>query len=481
MGLAFSFLDMRLDTDVAVVGGGISGLTAAWALERRGLRVRLLEKRRAVGGRIVSERVDGFLMEHGPNLLISPAPGAERLIEGCSAGEGRIARGPLVRHRYLVRDGRAHALPLDPVGFVGSSFFSLGARLRFLAEPFVPAVATDETLAQFAARRFGREFLDYVVDPLAGGLYAGDPAQLSAGAVFPHLKRLESASGSVIGGLLKARLKRAGSNPFDPRRRALFSFRDGLATLPRALAASLGGSIVTDANVSALHPTRTGFRLRVNESDFTARTVVVALPAYSAAKLLEPLDREAAKAAAGISHPPLAVVFLGYPPDAIRHPLDGLGVLMPRVERRGILGILFSSTLFEHRAPDGQVAVTAYVGGAREPELALAPPEELAYRVHQEMRALFRARLKPVVARVRYWRRSLPQPGLDHAARVARLRQVQDRFPGLFLAGNYIAGVSTPACIDQAFAISERVLESPIPAGRSERMNSAVTRERPAA
>lgn len=485
-GICFPHACMGTDLDVAVIGGGISGLSAAWTLAGAGLRVRLFEKRHTVGGRIVSERASGFLMEHGPNALVAPAPGAEQLITGLSLCASRIERGDRVRHRYLVRDGRARALPLDPLRFFGSGFFSLGARLRLLAEPFIAPNPDDETIARFAERRFGSEFLDYVVDPLVGGLYAGDPAGLSVAAVFPQLKRLERDSGSIVGGLLRARLRRGGPSVSDPRRRSLFSFRDGLATLPRALGIALGDSIVTGAGVSALRPARLGFRLRVSGRDVTAASVVIALPAYAAATLLQRLDPQAAHAAAGIAHPPLAVVFLGYPADAFRHPLDGLGVLMPRVERRGVLGMLFSSTLFERRAPDGHVALTAYVGGARQPELANLAPREMAAMVHDEIRSLLGARAAPILSRVRYWRYGLPQPGLDHAQRIARLRTLEASLPGFFVAGNYLNGVSTAACVDEALAVARRVLDQrgrmpARPAGRFACTNSGVTADRPAA
>jgi oxygen-dependent protoporphyrinogen oxidase len=477
---------MGNDLDVAVVGGGISGLAAGWALACRGLRVRVFERRAAVGGRIASERAGGFLMEHGPNMLVTPAERAERLIRECGIAGARVERGPDVRHRFIVRGGQARALPLDPARFFTSGFFTLRGRLRFLAEAFIPPVPADETIAQFAARRFGREFLDYVVDPLVGGLQAGNPEGLSVASVFPRLKRLEAGSGSVIRALLGARLAGRAPSEFDPRRRQLISFREGMATLPRALAAALGDRVVTGAQVAGLRPVRAGFRLKVNGADVSAAAVVIALPAYAAARLIEPLDAGAAQAAGSIAHPPLAVVFLGYPPDAIRHPLDGLGVLMPRVERRGVLGMLFSSTLFPGRAPPGQAAITAYVGGAREPDLALQPAEALTHGVHQEMRALFRARLKPQLARVRYWRHGLPQPALGHGTRLARLRALEAAFPGLYLTGNYFGGASTAACIDEALGTAGRLIEAGCgtaasPAGRVARMNSGVTAVRPAA
>lgn len=453
---------MSCDLDVAVVGAGISGLGTAWALARRGVRVALLEKRHSAGGRIFSERHGGFLMEHGPNALISPAPATESLIRDLALGDERIDRGGGVRHRYLVRDGLAHALPLDPLEFFASGFFSLRARLRLLAEPFVAPQARDESVADFARRRLGRELLDYLVDPLVGGLQAGDPERLGVTATFPHLKRMERESGSIVRGLLRARmLRRKGRGSLDPRQRMLFSFRGGMAALPAALAAGLGERVQLGMQVEKLVPERGGWRLAVSRcgvaQSVRARAVVVALPAYAAAKLLQSIDAAVADAVRAIEHPPLAVVFLGYPAGAITHPLDGLGVLMPRIEHRGVLGMLFSSTLFAGRAPKGHVAITAYVGGAREPELAAASPAELVRRVDEEMRRLFGARRKPIHARVRYWRAGLPQPGVGHAERIGGLRALEHALPGIFVTGNYLNGVSTAACIDEAFAVAGRV------------------------
>jgi oxygen-dependent protoporphyrinogen oxidase len=446
--------------DVAVVGGGISGLACAWALARGGHDVAVFEQRGAVGGRIVSEAARGYLMEHGPNALVAPAPAAEDLIASLDLGHERIDRGGGVRHRYLVRDGAARALPLGPLAFFASPYLSLRGRLRLLAEPFVPPRPGDETVAEFVRRRFGREMHDYVVDPLVGGLYAGDPERLSVAAAFPHLKRLERESGSVVRGLAAARFRR-GSRAMDPRRRMLFSFRAGLATLPRALARALGGRVHLGARVQSVRPVSDGYRLRVASgaasADRTARAVVVALPAYAAGNLLAGLDADASDALRSLEHPPLAVVFLGYRREAMGHPLDGLGVLAPRLERRAVLGMLFSSTLFAGRAPEGHVALTAYVGGAREPERAMVEPEALAQSVHGEVRSLLEARESPVYSRVRYWRRGLPQPDLAHAERLARLRALEARFPGLHLTGNYLNGASTAACIDEAFAAAKRV------------------------
>ncbi len=461
--------------EVAVVGAGISGLAAAHALHRAGHDVLVLERSANTGGRIHTERRDGFLVEHGPNSMVAPAPAAEQLIAALGLAGRRIERGEQVRNRYLVRDGRAQALPIDPLRFFASSFFSLPGRLRLLAEPFIGTRPGDETVAGFVRRRFGDELARYVFDPLVGGLYAGDAERLSIEALFPHLKRLEREHGSVIRGAWAAR--RAGRRGFGPAARQLFSFRDGMAELPQSIVAALPQRVHRGCAVERIEPLPDGFRLTVRRheqlSTLRTRAVVVATPAYAAARLLEPLDTAVAGALAGIEHPPLAVVALAYPRAAIAHPLDGLGLLAPKVEQRGILGLIFSSTLFAGRAPADHVLLTAYVGGARQPALAQLPRDELVALVQGEVRQLLAANAvaRPVFTSLRYWRHSLPQPGLGHGQRMADLERLQQRWPGLVVTGNYTGGVSAAACIASGQAAASRVREHLVASARGRHRN----------
>lgn len=441
--------------EVIVIGAGISGLTAARLLRSRGHDVAVFDQGDMPGGRMRSERIDGFLMEHGANSVLGPAPAVDELVAALDLVDEKIPCGAGARNRYLVRAGRARALPLEPCAFFMSGFFTVAGRLRLLMEPFAAARSDDETIAAFARRRLGREMLDYVIDPLVGGLYAGDPEQLSMSAVFPHLKQLENRFGSVLLGALRSRRR---------PRRLLFSFREGLGTLTHALAGQLAGRVHLGHRVESVRRGAGGrFRVLVRSGATTrwmmANSVVIALPAYAAAKVVEGLDLPLADALAQIGHPPLSVVFLGYRASALAHPLDGLGVLMPAIEKRNVLGILFSSTLFPARAPAEHVALTAFVGGARQPELARVAPDELAALVQREVRQLLGARAAPALVRTRRWRRGLPQPGVDYAARLGRIAAIESDHAGLFLTGNYFAGVSTAACVDQAFVTARRVCD----------------------
>ena len=449
--------------EVIVIGAGISGLTAAYLLRAGGHDVVVFDQGDVPGGRMRSERIDGFLMEHGANSVVGPAPAAENLIAGLDLGGEKVMRGAAARSRYLVRAGRARALPVEPCRFFLSGFLSLAGRLRLLLEPLVAVHRDDETIAAFARRRLGQEMLDYVMDPLAAGLHAGDPRQLSISAVFPQLKRLERCHGSIILGAIGSRLRCDGrATTYGPGKRILFSFHEGLGTLPRAVVQRLAGRVFLGHRVESVRCSAGGrFRVLVRRGAaaqwIVAGSVVVALPAYAAANVLDEMDDHLAETLAEISHPPLAVVFLGYRASAIAHPLDGLGVLMPAVEKRDVLGMLFSSTLFSGRAPAEHVALTAFVGGARQPQLAMLEPKELAALVHSEVRQLLGGGAAPVVARTRCWRRGLPQPGVEHAQRLGRIAAAESEYAGLFLTGNYFSGVSTAACIEQAVSTARRV------------------------
>ncbi|MBI1942322.1 MAG: protoporphyrinogen oxidase [Betaproteobacteria bacterium] len=465
--------------DVAVIGAGISGLTVAHALRDTGHEVVVLDKENRSGGRMRSERIEGFLMEHGPNGMAFPAPCAERLIGESGLAEQAITGDPDARHRYIVRRGRARRLAQSARGILASGLVSPAGCLRVLLEPFVSVRHGDETIADFARRRFGREFLDYVMDPLTAGICAGNPEQLSVSAVFPRLKQLERRHGSVVLAAIASRLRqRAGAAPCNLAKRELLSFRDGLGALPQAISLRIAGRVLLGTQVESVQRAPGGgfmvmVRERRTQRSLKADSVVIALPAYAAAGVVDRLDAGVAGELAQIEYPPMAVAFLGYRAQGLAGPLDGAGMLAPAVEARDVLGMLFSSTLFAGRAPPGHVALTAFIGGARQPQLALLDPREIGELAHAEARRLSGVLEAPVVARVRCWRHGLPQTGLGHAARLNAVAALEREQPGLFFTGNYFCGVSAPACIQQASVTAERVRSYLAPAsgrGRRERL-----------
>ncbi len=448
---------------IAVLGAGITGLTAAWHLKRAGFLPTVFEKSHRAGGAIGSLKSHGWLHELGPNSVLEGPPEVAALVDGLGLAVRRIHASETAKRRYIVRGGRLVAMPGSPREFVSTKLFSWGAKLGLLAEPFRargrPDV--DETVSSFVLRRLGREFLDYAVDPFVAGVYAGDPARLSVRHGFPKLHRLEQEHGSLILGAIMRR------NPSGGPAGRLFSFPDGLEELPNALASALGESVRLGHPVLGVRRAEGGWQVdfeaagaRGSES-FSA--VVCALPADS----LAGLAFGGVPGAGGLSilreidHPPVVSVFTGYQRGDVLHPLDGFGMLVPGVEKGSILGTLFSSTLFPGRAPEGCVGLTSFVGGMRQPQLTEASDPVVLGNVVAELRRLLGARGTPVFTHVQRWPRAIPQYAPGYQRFKDAIASAEASAPGLFIGGNCRDGISLANCIESGKRLATAVLKGP--------------------
>jgi oxygen-dependent protoporphyrinogen oxidase len=448
---------------VVVVGGGISGLVAAWRLERLGLDVAVLEAEPRAGGTIGTAREQGCLVEAGPNSALDTTPLIGRLLDDLRIAGQRIDAGATAKNRFILRGGRLLALPLSPPALVATPLFSLRAKLALLREPFVGrgAAGAEETVAQFVRRRLGEEFLDYAINPFVAGVYAGDPERLSLRAAFPRLHEIEQRYGSLIRGQILGRRERECSTERSRQSASMFSFRDGMQTLPDALASRLA-RVALSTRASALARDPQGFWTVSAEgpaglTQLRARAVVLAAPAYAACGLVRAHSPAAADALGQIVYPPVAVVASAYERASLAHALDGFGFLVPEKERRRILGALFSSTLFANRAPQGTALLTTFVGGMRQPALAQEGEDAIANSVNEELAPLLGASAAPRWTRVRRWARAIPQYTLGHLARIAELERAERALPGLHFCANYRGGISVADCIKSAHAAAERV------------------------
>jgi oxygen-dependent protoporphyrinogen oxidase len=444
---------------VAVLGGGITGLTAAWQLHRAGVPVVVFEATARTGGVIGAERDQGWLHEGGPNSILEGSADVTALIEAVGLGARRVYAGSAAKQRFVVKGGRLVAMPASPVSFLKSGLFSWRAKLGILAEPFRRrrTLATEESVAAFVLRRLGPEFLDYAIDPFVAGVYAGDPRELSLAQAFPKLHALERDYGSLIRGAIKRR------NPGTAPRGRILTFPNGLEELPAALAGSLGESVRRQCSVRELARTEAGWRVGWErdgvraDQDFAA--VISALPPDA----LAGLPIRGVEAASGlavlrdIAQPPVVSLFTGFRREDVAHPLDGFGFLVPRVENRRILGCLFSSTLFPGRAPAGHVALTTFVGGTRQPELALMDNSTLLEIVLPELRALLGVRGEPVLARWRRWSRAIPQYNVGYQRFKDACSAAEASAPGLFIGGNVRDGISLSACVESGRRLAAAV------------------------
>jgi len=443
--------------DVVVIGGGISGLTTAYALKQKGLDVAVLERQVNPGGNAVSERFNGFLMEHGPSTVNPTVSEAVTLMETLGLAGQRRDLSSNVKQRYLVAGDQLKGIPIHPMGFMLSDYMSIGGRLRMAAEFLMPrrrGETPDESVAQFISRRFGHEFNERVMDPLVGGIYAGRSENLSISAVFPKLVEMEQQFGSISRAIMRSAKGRM------PGRR-LYSWQDGIATLPKALAAELGESLHCGVAVTKVVKMRGGFRVEAKGHNAVATSsVVFAVQPHVACALMSDLDVEAAMALAGMSSPPLSVVYLGYRRQDVDHPLDGLGYLSPRREGKLLTGAQFCSTMFEGRAPDGFVSMTGYLGGARNAAAAQVSPDELISQVHREFKDMLGITGEPVVSKARQWSLGLPQYAQGHSERVESLNRLNSRVPGAFVTGNFLKGPSVAICVREGLLTAEKVMQS---------------------
>jgi protoporphyrinogen/coproporphyrinogen III oxidase len=441
--------------DIAVLGAGISGLTAAFWLKRAGFSVACLEASERPGGSITTWSGEGFRFELGPNTVLNNALEIDRLCEAAGILCERITAAPASKKRFIVKDGKLLALPGGPVGFLTTPLFSAGAKLRLFKEPFIGRASREETIAQFVRRRLGEELLQYAVGPFVSGVYAGDPEKLSVRHATAKIYALEEKHGSLIRGAIA---KRKGPAPAG----GLFSFPEGLGYLPATLAASLGEGYAPTTSVTSVERAGDGYLVRARSAsgetrEISARAVVSTLPAKAAGAALAPLGGDFPSRIPALPYADVALVCMGFRRDQIAHPLDGFGFLAPEVEGRHVLGCLFTSSLFPGRAPEGHVALSAFVGGAMHGDRVAVPEEEIVRRTVQDLRPLLGITGEPVLTRVVAWRPAIPQYVVGHGANKEAAAVLEASCPGVFISGNLLYGVSVGDCIKNATAVADRV------------------------
>lgn len=430
---------------IVVIGGGISGLAAAWAAKqeaaraRNGLDVLVLERGGQVGGKANSTPRDGWLVEGGPSGYLSGRPEMNRLVEGIGLADDCVPANRAARARFLYRAGRIRRVVPNPVGLLTEGILSPAGVARMLAEPFVPKrreSGDDESVWGFAARRLGAQVADRMVLPMALGIFAGDARRLSLRAAFPRMAALEREHGSVIRGMIARR----GSTSSG----ALTSFRHGMQQLPRALAERGGFTVRCNADVRALRRTGDGWSVVV-EGDaeaIPADGVILAGEPWAMAPLLRPHDEQAATELAGIACPPVGVVALGFGPAAAAKLPVGFGLLIARGEGFRMLGTLWETHLYDGRGPAGHILVRAMFGGAVDPDAGALSESELAALARAEVARLYGISETPLLEHVVRVPRAIPQYEIGHSARVARITGAVDALPRLSITGNGLRGVA---------------------------------------
>jgi oxygen-dependent protoporphyrinogen oxidase len=442
-----------------VIGGGISGLACAYRLQQAGIPVRVLDAGVRPGGVIATQEKDGFRFELGPQSFLSSEP-LLKLIDALGL-KNELLHADSRAPRYILFRGQLVPAPLAPPSLLTTPLLGPRTKWRLFTEIFrrTNPPSTDESIAAFVRRKFGDELLDRIVAPFVSGIYAGDPEKLSLRASFPKLHEFETKYGSVLRGAMKSRPAKGAPRP------GLCSFREGMETLPRALAARLGDALLTETIVVGARRGKangkSSFEVDVTRNGhretLLATSVIVAAPADAASEILRDVSHKFAAPFARIEYAPVAVVAAGYRRDQVRHAGNGFGFLVPRSERLRVLGTVWNSSLFPERAPENMACFTSFAGGATDAALCGMSDDEIAEIICTEVERILGIAGPPVTRLVHRYARALPQYNLGHSETVSALGAAASSVAGLFLTGNYISGPSIGSCIEQANQTADAV------------------------
>jgi oxygen-dependent protoporphyrinogen oxidase len=448
---------MAATVDVAIVGGGIAGLAAAYELRKRGMSVQVLEAGSRPGGVINTERVDGWVIDGGPDSMLVQKPAGVALCRELGLGE-RLISTLTPRTAYVLRDGRLH--PLAEGSFLGfplrfgalarSSLFTVGGKLRLAGEMLIPGHHgdEDESIGAFVRRRFGEEAVDYLAEPLLAGIHAGDVEQLSMRALFPRLLEAERQSGSVLRAFRALHVTPAPQGAF-------VSLPGGAGELIDALVATMPGVVRTQARVTELRRAE-ALILETSAGRVEARAVILAVPAYVAGSLLRAFDTTLAACCDAVQYASTATVLFGYRRAQVAHPMQGTGFVVPRVERSPLLAGTWVTSKWPGRAPDGHVLLRAFLGGGRDPQRLEDSDEELIETASAELAALLGISGDPVITRLFRWARQSPQYDVGHLQRVAAIDDHLASIPGVFVTGSGFRAIGIPDCVADARATAAR-------------------------
>jgi oxygen-dependent protoporphyrinogen oxidase len=447
---------------IAIIGGGISGLAAAFALEeqrRAGANVDyvLYESSPQLGGVLRTEHVDGCVVEAGPDSFITEKPWAADLCRALGLGDQLIGSNDADRKTYILTRGRLVVMPdglmfmvptkILPTGF--SPLFSWKTKVRMAQELFHPpgAVDHDESVAAFVERHYGAEMVDRVADPLLSGVYGGEAANLSVRAVLPRFAEMERTHGSLGRAMLAAR-KKMSAGPKKPAPPLFTSLKNGMQHMAQTLASQLtASSLLTNAPVQAVQPQAAGWVVSAGLQSDQFDGVIVALPALAAAEVLRMASPGLSAELAGVQYSSSITVGLGYDREVRQSLPPGFGFLVPRSEGRRLLAATFVHNKFPHRAPEDRALLRCFFAGINAENVWPLADDRIVGIVREELRKILGLRAEPLFARVYKWKSAMAQYGVGHLDRLDRIERLRQQLPGLALAGNGYRGIGVPDCV----------------------------------
>jgi oxygen-dependent protoporphyrinogen oxidase len=466
---------------IIVVGGGIAGLAAAYYTQKQAdaagipVRVTILEREKDWGGKIVTERVDGFVIEGGPDTFLATKPWGVSLCRELGLEFRLRGTNPEQKNTYVLHRGRLHRLPdgltmMIPTQFgpmAKTSLLSWHQKARMGLDFFLPPAPLngDESLGDFVSRRLGRAAYENLVEPLMSGIYAGDGDRLSLQATFSYLRDMELKHGGLVRGALAARRQISVSHQKLPGSRSIFlTPENGLSEIVDALVQRLentGAELRNRTAVTYLTFDNQAFFLELDTGEsLSAESVILATPAYAAGNLLADVDPQLASELCAIDYATTATVSLAYRQSDLSRPLDGYGYVIPRREGHKALACTWTSTKFPHRAPERYALLRVFVGRAGQETEITWDETELLDLAKAELRQTLGIVAEPKLSRVFLWERAMPQYNLGHPQRLARIETALQKWPNLALAGNGYRGIGIPDCIHSGELAAQRVLET---------------------
>ncbi|MCF6268681.1 MAG: protoporphyrinogen oxidase [Melioribacteraceae bacterium] len=454
-----------MNKEVVIIGAGITGLATAHWLKKDGYYVTVIESNSEVGGSMVTERVDGYLIDFGPNSGLETTPLIKILVEDLNLREQFIYGSKAGNKRYILKNNTLQALPMNLKDFLSTKLFSTKAKLRLALEPFIGKSKDgyNQSISEFVTRRLGREFLDYAINPFVAGVYAGNPDKLSVKSAFPKLYRLEELYGGLIKGTIKGARERKRSGEKSKQDAAMFSFVDGMVTLPKALHSELGDKVLLNSTVTSVTNLNDKYQITYEQNNsktkLEADVVISTVPSYIASSFLSNLDSNISSHLNDIYYPPVMVLYLGYDKKDIEQPLDGFGFLIPSKEKKKFLGALWSSVIFDNRSPEGKAAFTLFIGGARSPELFSNDNSKLIDEVIKEFETLMNITGRHEFVKSKFWKYAIPQYNIGYVEHENYFREFESNNPGIILGGNYVGGISVGDCIKNSEILFNKAKE----------------------
>jgi len=445
---------------VAIIGGGISGISTAFLLENLknelnlDMEITIIEKRLRWGGSIETSREDGFIVEAGPNGFLDSKPHTLELLSMAGLSNNLVRSNDLARKRYIMRNGILHRLPENPPMFFKTKLLSFSAKMRILSEYFIQkSVLEDESVADFARRRLGKEALEYLISPMVSGIFAGDPEKMSLRSCFPIIRDLEINYGGLFKGMIKKKGKKSG--PSGPGG-ILTSYKDGLDNMITDLLESTSITKMLNTEVFSIDKKINRYILNTNKGIMEFDKIFINAPAYAVSQMLSVLDKDLSRDLNNITYPPVFVAGFIFKPEDLEDPLDGFGYLIPHSENKRILGALFDSSIFPDRTRDGYKIVRTIMGGDKNRWIIEKSDDELIRMAFDDIKETLKIKREPYKIKYFRWEKAIPQYYIGHYKIVEKVEEFYKKFDDIFIGGNILYGVGINDCTRTSFMNVDR-------------------------